>query len=211
MPARSLSELNLRQSGPGTFSSLWWQHHAVAYRFDTLENRFAKHVVGECLVAGLSVWRSTRNYTKGSRLIAAASCTESWKQAAAAPLPRRGRCSSLGLPSAKPSPRQGGRLPRNVFGFWTRPNPPCLAAALHRPRRPACLRGGIWRRSTNIGYFVKVLEAIRSDVTRRKTVRGGQIIRRDETRREPGHRPVKTGLGKPNVTIRFNPTFSRAA
>jgi hypothetical protein len=170
--------------------------------FDTPENRFVKHVIGECLAL---VYRFIDHPQLHAGLLN--DCRVMLgilEQAAASPfLVEAGRLSGFQSPSQALAKADGYR---EAFGFWTD-----FSRHVSLPRSPAettrLLEGRDMATLYEYWVFLKILEAS-VEVTKRTPTKRPEI-RRDEMG-ESLAIGLSTGL-KPNITIRFNPTFRRAA
>jgi uncharacterized protein len=170
--------------------------------FDTPENRFVKHVIGECLAL---VYRFIDHPQLHERLLSDCRIMLGiLEQAAASPfLAEAGRLSGFQSPSQALAKADGYR---ETFSFWTD-----FTRHVSLPRSPAettrLLEGRNMATLYEYWVFMKILEAAARVTNRTPTKR--PEIRRDEMG-ESLAIGLSTGL-KPNITIRFNPTFRRAA
>ena len=168
--------------------------------FDTAENRFVKHVIGECLAI---VYRFVDHPKLHSGL--RDDCRlmlSTLEQAAASPfLMEAGRLSGFQAPSQALAKADGYRA---MSVFWLD-----LTRHLSLPRSPAetgfLLEGRDLATLYEYWVFLKVLEAV---VTVSGCAPNGQPeIRRDELGESLSvGLPVELG---PSITVQFNPTYRR--
>lgn len=168
--------------------------------FDTPENRFVKHVVGDCLAL-------VHRFVDHPRLhpgLKADSRTilSILEQCAAAPyLAEAGRLAGLQAPSQALAKADGYR---EVFAFWGQ-----LTRHVSLPRTTAettrLLEGRDMATLYEYWVFVKILEA--TVALTGLAPSGPPVIRRDELG-ESLSLGLTTSFG-PNIAIHFNPTFRR--
>ena len=170
--------------------------------YDTPENRFVKHVIGECLAL---VYRFIDHPQLHAGLLSDCRLMLGiLEQAAANPfLAEAGQLSGFQSPSQALAKADGYR---ETFGFWTD-----FTRHVSLPRSPAetarILDGRDMATLYEYWVFLKILEAMIHVTGRKPTLR--PEIHRDEMG-ESLAIGLSTGL-KPNITIRFNPTFRRAS
>jgi predicted component of viral defense system (DUF524 family) len=169
--------------------------------FDTVENRFVKHTVGECLalvyrfVDHPKLHASLRDDCRAMLSIL--------EQVAGAPfLSEAGRLSGFHSPSQALAKADGYR---EVFGFWN-----ALTSHVSLPRSAAetarLLEGRDMATLYEYWVFLKVLQAV-TKVTDLQPARP-PAIHRDELG-ESLVLGLSSGLG-PDITVRFNPTYMRS-
>jgi predicted component of viral defense system (DUF524 family) len=169
--------------------------------FDTAENRFVKHAVGECLAL---VYR----FVDHPKLHASLrdDCRQMLsilEQAAATPfLSEAGRLSGFHSPSQALAKADGYR---EVFGFWN-----ALTSHVSLPRSATettrLLEGRDMATLYEYWVFLKVLQAV-GKVTGLQPAEPPAIYRNDLG--ESLVLGLSSGLG-PNITVRFNPTYMRS-
>lgn len=169
--------------------------------FDTAENRFVKHAVGECLalvyrfVDHPKLHASLRNDCRQMLSIL--------EQAAAAPfLSEAGRLSGFHSPSQALAKADGYR---EIFGFWN-----ALTSHVSLPRSAAettrLLEGRDMATLYEYWVFLKVLQAA-GKVTGLQPTGPPAIYRNDLG--ETLVLGLSSGIG-PDITVRFNPTYMRS-
>jgi predicted component of viral defense system (DUF524 family) len=169
--------------------------------FDTLENRFVRHVVSECLAL---VYRFVDHPKLHEGLKADCRIMLGILEVAAdAPfLAEAGRLTSFQAPSQALAKADGYR---DVFAFWSD-----LSRHISLPRTATettrLLEGRDMATLYEYWMFLKVIEAAVA-VTGRALL-GRPMVRWDELG-ESLSLGLKMGLGS-DITIRFNPTFRRA-
>lgn len=170
--------------------------------YDTPENRFVKHVIGECLAL---VYRFIDHPLLHAGLLSDCRLMLGILEQAAANsfLAEAGQLSGFHAPSQALAKADGYR---ETFGFWTD-----LTRHVSLPRSPAeaarLLEGRDMATLYEYWVFVKILEAMIG-------VTGGTPTMRPEIWRDEMGDSLAIGLStglKPNITIRFNPTFTRAS
>jgi predicted component of viral defense system (DUF524 family) len=170
--------------------------------FDTIENRFTKHVIGECLSL---VYRFVDHPRLHDGL--KTDCRTMLgilEQAAAAPfLAEAGLISGFQAPSQALAKAEGYR---EVFGFWND-----LTRHVSLPRTTVettqLLEGRNIATLYEYWVFLKVLEAA-------VAVSGRIPLRRPEIRQDELGESIRLGLETalgPDITICFNPTFNRSS
>jgi hypothetical protein len=170
--------------------------------FDTAENRFVKHAVGECLAL---VYRFVDHPELHASL--RDDCRQMLsilEQAAGAPfLGEAGRLSGFHAPSQALAKADGYR---EVFGFWN-----ALTSHVSLPRSTVettrLLEGRDMARLYEYWVFLKLLEAV-AKVTGLKPA-GPPTIRHDDLG-ESLALGLSSGLG-PDILVRFNPSYTRSA
>jgi uncharacterized protein len=170
--------------------------------FDTPENRFVKHVIGDCLAL---VYRFVDHPALHESL--RADCRMMLailEHAAAAPfLAEAGRLTGFHAPTQALAKADGYR---EVFNFWGD-----LAAHVSLPRSAAettqILEGRDVATLYEYWVFLKLLEATVAVTGRVPS--GAIAVRRDELGESLGLE-LSTGIG-PDVSIFFNQTFGRSA
>jgi hypothetical protein len=169
--------------------------------FDTAENRFVKHVLGECLAI---VYRFVNHPALHAEM--ARDCSAMLailEQSASAPfLAEAGRLSGFQSPSQALSKAEGYR---QMFGFWQE-----LGRAMSLPRTASetmrLLEGRDMATLYEYWVFVKVLEAVASATGALPD--GPPKIRRDELG-ESLSRELTSTFGS-KILVKFNPTFARS-
>jgi predicted component of viral defense system (DUF524 family) len=170
--------------------------------FDTPENRFVKHVIGECLAL---VYRFVDHPKLHQRLLGDCRIMLGiLEQAASSPfLAEAGRLSGFQSPSQALVKADGYR---EVFSFWVD-----LTRHVSLPRSAIetsrLLEGRDIATLYEYWVFLKVIEAC-------VEVTGCRPLDRPELRRDEMGESLAVGLSMgvgPHLTVRFNPTFRRSS